>query len=108
MNNRIDKVLINEEWKATWSMMLCDLYLGGSSEYVGLELWLHSIEKPRRPFWFQNTWLELDMYNELGTDYWNNEVTRTPMVKINNKLKLVKVATKECLVSQLTLRGGHR
>lgn len=43
---KLDRALVNHKWKELWAMMLCELYLGGSSDHLGMELRFHLIEKP--------------------------------------------------------------
>lgn len=36
--SKIDRVVMNENWKELWTMMVCNLYQGGSSDHANLEV----------------------------------------------------------------------
>lgn len=59
VNSWTNRALINENWKLTWPNMVFELYLTRSSDHARLELKMYLITKPKWPFRFHNTWLDL-------------------------------------------------
>lgn len=65
---------IGADW---WSSMICHLYFGGSSDYLGLEVWLHLIEKPKRPFQMLKEWMNQEGFTEVVQEAWNTRIDGT-------------------------------
>lgn len=100
----IDRVLINATWLAQWPAMICHLYEGGSSDHSAMEIRLHPISKPKRPFRFMNSWLQVGGYVELIKKWWEAPKIGSYMYQFNQKLKLVKHNTKTWPRSQTTTK----
>lgn len=63
--SRLDRDFINQAWRDMWLSMVCNIYEGGTSDQFALEIRLHQIAKPRRPFPLLNSWMDEVSYNDL-------------------------------------------
>lgn len=94
---KLDRLFMNQAWKDTWPNMICNMFKGGSSDHSTLDVHLHQIVRSRRPFRFLYTWIDESFSNELVVDCWNTHVTNTTIFHLNQKLRLIKSATKNWL-----------
>lgn len=104
--SKIDRVFINDRWDATWLAMICDLHQGATSDHTGLLIRLHSTEKPRQPFRFLNSTINLEGYSMRGI----NVVilpSRALMFRLNSKLHQVQSMTKQWLSGQSSMRDQN-
>ncbi|XP_074289196.1 uncharacterized protein LOC141614342 [Silene latifolia] len=89
--SRIDRVLANSDWLALWSDWLSHYQPEGTFDHCPCIVSCgESCKRRKRYFKFFNMWSRVEEFGELVKEYWQMQITGTPMYIMARKLKMLK------------------